>query len=68
MFLRDGMRNILGPVGIRIEHHHAQRIAVLPIYQIGYSGFIVGAVGVTPARRRRIGLRTAPLDYDTALA
>ena len=53
--LRDGVRNILGSVGIGVEHHHAQRLAALPIYPIGYGGFIVGAVGVTPARRRRIG-------------
>jgi hypothetical protein len=29
-FLRDGVRNILGPVGIGIEHHYAQRITGSP--------------------------------------
>ena len=28
-FLGDGVRNILGPVGIDVEHHHAQRITVM---------------------------------------
>ena len=27
----DGVRNILGPVGIDVEHHHAQRITVLVV-------------------------------------
>jgi hypothetical protein len=33
-FLRDGVANIFGPVGIGIEHHHAQRIAVLLAHQV----------------------------------
>jgi hypothetical protein len=32
------VRNILGSVGIGVEHHHVQRLAALPIYQIGYGG------------------------------
>ena len=51
-FLRDGVRNILGPVGIGVEHDHAQRITVLPAHQIGDGSFIVGAVNVGLCERR----------------
>jgi hypothetical protein len=51
-FLRDGVRNILGPVGIGVEHHYAQRITVLPGHQIGDGGFIVDAVEVGFYERR----------------
>jgi hypothetical protein len=51
-FLRNGPRDILGPVGIGVEHYHAQRIAVLPGHQIGNGGFIVGAVEIGLRERR----------------
>ena len=51
-FLRDGVRNILGSVGIGVEHRHAQRITVLPGHQVGDGGFIVGAVQVGLCERR----------------
>jgi len=29
--LRHAVRDVLGPVGVMVEHHHAQRITVLPV-------------------------------------
>jgi hypothetical protein len=50
--LRNGVRNVFRPVGAGIEHHHAQRVAVLACHQIGYGGFIVGEVEVGLCERR----------------
>ena len=46
------MRNILGPVGIGVEHDHAQRITLLPGIRSAMVGFIVGAVDVGLGERR----------------
>jgi hypothetical protein len=45
-FLRDGVRNILGSIGLWVEPSHAQRIAMLPAHQIGDGGFKVRAVEI----------------------
>src|SRR4029079_17460914 len=50
--LRDGMRSILGPVGLRVEPDHAQRITVLPTHEVGDGGFKVGAVEIGLGERR----------------
>ena len=51
-FLRDGLRDIRGPIGLRVEHDHAQRIAVLAGHQVGDGGVVVGAVDIGLGERR----------------
>ena len=46
------MRNIIGVVGVGVEHDHSQRIIVLPGHQIGDGGFIVGAIEISFCERR----------------
>jgi len=50
--LCDGVRDVLGPIGLWVEADHAQRIAMLAGDQVGDGGFIVGAVEVGLCERR----------------
>ena len=58
------MRHILGPVGIGVEHHRAQRVAVLSADQVGDGGLIVGAVEIGLCERRA---EPAVVVYDNVI-
>jgi predicted ATPase len=38
------VRNIFGSVGFGVEHHHAQRVAVLSAHQVADGGLKISAV------------------------
>jgi len=62
--LCDGVRDVLGPIGLWVEADHAQRIAMLAGDQVGDGGFIVGAVEVGLCERRA---EPAVVVYDNVI-
>ena len=48
-FLCDGVRHILGPIGLGVEHHHTQRIVVLHAHQVGNGSLKLSAAKIGPA-------------------
>ena len=60
------MRNILSSVGIGVEHHHAQRVTVLPVHQIGDGGLVIGAVEIGLCERRA-ELRAVVVEDDVVI-
>ena len=51
-FLRHGVRHVFGAVGVGVEHHHAQRVAVLAAHQIGDGGLKISATKIGLCERR----------------
>ena len=45
-FLCDGLRHILGAIGLGIEHDHPERVRVLPAHQIADGGLQIGAAKI----------------------